>query len=104
MESEGLGSMLGTTLLSLVAVVALAWVVLWLLKKSSLVQGQAQAVKVISSVAVGAKERVVQVQYKDKELLLGVTANAIHVLAESSAKAETTGSGSPQPTSDQGNH
>ena len=96
--------MLATTLLSLLAVVALAWVVLWLLKKSSLVQGQAQAVKVISSVAVGAKERVVQVQYKDKELLLGVTANAIHVLAESSAKAETTGSGSPQSTSDQGNH
>ena len=94
--------MLGTTLLSLVAVIALAWVVLWLLKKSSLVQGQAQAVKVISSVAVGAKERVVQVQYKDKELLLGVTANAIHVLAESSAAP--TQIAVHQPDSDQGNH
>ena len=102
MGSEGLGSMLATTLLSLLAVVALAWVVLWLLKKSSLVQGQAQAVKVISSVAVGTKERVVQIQYKDKELLLGVTANAIHVLAESNA--EPTGSQSQKSDSDQGNH
>ena len=102
MESEGLGSMLGTTLLSLVAVVALAWVVLWLLKKSSLVHGQAQGVKVISSVAVGAKERVVQLQYKDKELLLGVTANANQVLGESAI--EPSKIAERKQDSDQGSH
>jgi flagellar protein FliO/FliZ len=84
-NSDSFASMLGTTVVSLLLVLALAWVMIWLLKRSQMAKGtQAGGLKIVNTVALGPRERLVQIQLGDKEMLLGVTANGIQVLSEAS--------------------
>jgi flagellar biosynthetic protein FliP len=71
----------GSMILSLLAVLLMIVVVAWILKKlqvgtSSVVNG----LKVVTSLNLGAKERLIVVQVGKKQLLLGVTAQQINLL------------------------
>ncbi len=72
--------------LALLAVLALVFGLGWLLKR---LPGSgfrpADGMKLVASLSVGAKERVVVVEVNGQQLLLGVTAgsiNALHTLSE----------------------
>lgn len=85
MADSNLAGNLLTTLLSLIFVLALAWVVLRLIKRMQLNQARnrehnAERPEVLESVALGPRERLVTVSYRGKTLLLGVTATSIHRL------------------------
>ncbi len=76
---------LGTTALSLVLVLALAWVMLRALKrwqqKTGVGQG-AHPVQVVHSVSLGPRERLVTVRWRGYEYLLGVGAGAVQRIAQ----------------------
>jgi len=70
-----------TMILSLLIVLLVVIVSAYILKKFQITaQGGQQALKVVSSVHLGSKERVVVVQVGEKQLVLGVTANQVNLL------------------------
>ncbi|XPF96166.1 flagellar biosynthetic protein FliO [Colwellia sp. RE-S-Sl-9] len=70
-----------TMILSLFLVLLVVIASAYLLKKFQITaQGNNQGLKVVTSVHLGTKERVVVVQVADKQLVLGVTANQITLL------------------------
>ncbi len=86
--------------LSLLMVLVLIIICAWVLKKFQLVKQSDVGLKVVSSLHLGAKERVIVVQAGKKQLLLGVTSQQISVLdtLEEPLKTNLTAStGSPQP-------
>jgi flagellar protein FliO/FliZ len=70
--------------LSLILVLVAVFVVGWILKRINLPQqGAGNALKVISGVAVGQRERVVLVEVNDTWLVIGVApgqVNALHTM------------------------
>jgi len=79
-------SHLGTTLLALLAVLALIIILAWLLKRLSgnTFQGQNQ-IKMITHLNVGQRERLLVIEVGNQHLLLGITSQQIrclHVLPE----------------------
>lgn len=76
-QSPGLGG----AVLALVAVLALIIALAWLLKRlpASGLRGSDQ-LRVVSSLAVGQRERLVVVEVGDQQLLLGVTTRHIQTL------------------------
>lgn len=67
--------------LSLAGVVALALVMAWMLRRLQLGGGRGQRrLRVLESLTVGAKERVVLIAVGDRQLLLGVTAGSVRTL------------------------
>lgn len=87
-STAGLLKWLFSTLAVLGVIVFLAYI----LKKSRLVQRSVGSLKIESQVALGPKERLVQVQVGSRHLLLGVTAGSINLLTE--LDPEDTGSSS----------
>lgn len=85
-STAGLLKWLFSTLAVLGVIVFLAYI----LKKSRLVQRSVGSLKIESQVALGPKERLVQVQAGSRHLLLGVTAGSINLLTE--LDPEDTGS------------
>ena len=76
---------LGSTALALVVVLALAWLMLRLLKRwqtRGAAGGGAHAVRVVHSVSLGPRERLVTVHWRGREYLLGVTAGAVQRIAD----------------------
>ncbi|REL37311.1 flagellar biosynthetic protein FliO [Thalassotalea euphylliae] len=73
---------LSSMLLSLLAVLALILLAASLLKKFKLGGQLHSDLKVITSMHIGTKERLVVVEVAGKQLLLGVTANNISILQE----------------------
>ena len=71
---------LASMLVSLFLVLGLIVVSAFVLKKFHLGSHNHQGLKVISSLHLGTKERLVVVEVNKKQLLLGVTANQINVL------------------------
>lgn len=69
-----------TMILSLLMVLALIILSAYVLKKFNLTTMQADGIKIITSLHLGAKEKLVVVQVGEKQLLLGVTAGQINVL------------------------
>jgi flagellar protein FliO/FliZ len=65
---------------SLVLVLALVAVVAWLLKRINLPQQGAGALKVVSGIAVGQRERIVLVEIKDTWLVVGVAPGQVRTL------------------------
>ena len=85
-------------ILSLILVLAAVFVVGWILKRINLPQqGAGNALKVISGVAVGQRERIVLVEVNDTWLVVGVApgqVNALHTMPKGvlpSASKATTG-------------
>lgn len=70
----------GSMILSLLMVLGLIFVSAWVLKRFNIVQQGGSQLKVVTSLSLGAKERVIVVQVGEKQLLLGVTAQNITVL------------------------
>jgi flagellar protein FliO/FliZ len=71
-------------ILSLILVLAAVFVVGWILKRINLPQqGAGNALKVISGIAVGQRERIVLVEVNDTWLVVGVApgqVNALHTM------------------------
>ncbi|WP_108649738.1 flagellar biosynthetic protein FliO [Dongshaea marina] len=67
-------------LFSSVLVVVIIFMLAWLLKKTRLVPNSAGQIKVVSAMPLGSKERLVVVQIKETQYLLGVTAHQINLL------------------------
>jgi len=70
------GSMIVSLLLVLLAIVIAAWI----LKKLQVGGSTANGLKVITSLNLGSKERLVVVQVGEKQLLLGLTGQQINLL------------------------
>ena len=81
-QSPGLGG----ALLALIAVLVLIVGLAWLLKRLPAAGlRNSEQLRVVSSLGIGQRERLVVVQVGDQQLLLGITAHAIntlHTLAE----------------------
>ena len=67
-------------ILSLLMVLALIIVSAFILKRFNIAQQGTKQLNVVTSLSLGAKERVVVVQVGDKQLLLGVTAQQVTLL------------------------
>ncbi len=72
----------GGMLLSLLMVLALIVVAATVLKKFRMVPQLGKGMKVITSMHLGPKERLVVVEVNEKQLLLGVTAHNISILQQ----------------------
>lgn len=72
--------MLGTTLLALVAVIGLILGLAWLVRRTTQGNFMPDGLRSVASLALGTKERIVVVAIGDEQLLLGITANSIHML------------------------
>jgi flagellar protein FliO/FliZ len=81
-------------LLALAVVIALAWIVLRLLRtrlqpRGSAAAGADDALRFVRALPVGAKERVVVVEHRGARWMLGVTAGGISTIAHWPAAAES---------------
>lgn len=66
--------------LSLLMVLVLIFLAAWVLKKFNVVNKSVSGMKVISSLPLGTKERLVVVQVDNEQLLLGVSGQQITLL------------------------
>ncbi|MDO9052449.1 MAG: flagellar biosynthetic protein FliO [Gallionella sp.] len=90
-SSGNIVQVISSLLLVLVAILAVAW----LLKRMNIAQqGTGNLLKVVGSVAIGQRERVVLVEVDDTWLLVGVGPGQIRTL-HTMAKTEDWQSGSP---------
>ncbi len=82
-------------MLSLLLVLATVVVVAWVLKRINLPQqGPANALKVVSGVAVGQRERIVLVEVNDTWLVVGVApgqVNALHTMPKGTLPSAAMG-------------
>jgi len=70
----------GSMILSLLMVLALIIICAFVLKRFNLTQQGVSQLRVVTSLSLGAKERVMVVQVGEQQLLLGVTAQKITLL------------------------
>lgn len=70
----------GSMILSLLAVLVAIVIAAWLLKKFQVGGTTVNGLKIVTSLSLGAKERIVVVQVGEKQLLLGVTGQQINLL------------------------
>ena len=75
-------------LLSTIAILGVIVLFAFLLKKSRLVQRTVGPMRLEAQMAVGPKERVVQLQVGQRHILLGVTSNSVNFLMELTPEAE----------------
>lgn len=82
---SGSVSQLVSVLLALAAVLGLIFLLSWLVKRSGAGWGRSDHIKVLSTMALGTRERILLVEVGATQMLLGVTAHSIktlHVFAE----------------------
>ena len=78
-------------LLSTIAILGIIFVLAYLLKKSRLVQkGTGNDMSLLSQMAVGPKERLIQVKVGQRYLLIGVTPHSVNLVADLSADLAKT--------------
>ena len=70
----------GSMILSLLMVLALIVICAFVLKRFNLTQQGVSQLKVVTSLSLGAKERVVVIQAGEQQLLLGVTAQQVTLI------------------------
>ena len=69
-------------LLGLLLVVSLIFALAWAFRRANFVPGQGSGMRVVASLALGARERAVLVQCGEKQLLLGVSQGSVTLLAQ----------------------
>jgi len=69
-------------LLGLLLVVSLIFALAWAFRRANFVPGQGSGMRVVASLALGARERAVLVQCGEKQLLLGVSQGSVNLLAQ----------------------
>ena len=82
-KAPSLAMQLGSTALALALVLALAWLALRALKKlqsRSTGGGGGGPMQVLRSAALGPRERLVTVRYRDREYLLGVATGGVNLI------------------------
>ncbi|MCQ4312668.1 flagellar biosynthetic protein FliO [Stutzerimonas sp. VN223-3] len=86
MNSSGMGTQMTKLLFGLLLVIGLIFLLAWLLRRMQQLNPRGnQAIKLISSHALGPRERLVLVQVGSEQVLLGLSAGRItplHVLEE----------------------
>jgi flagellar protein FliO/FliZ len=86
MSSTGMGAQMTKLLLGLLLVIGLIFLLAWLLRRMQQINPRSnQAIKLISSHALGPRERLVLVQVGSEQVLVGLSAGRItplHVLRE----------------------
>jgi len=86
MNSSGMGTQMTKLLFGLLLVIGLIFLLAWLLRRMQQLNTRGnQAIKLISSHALGPRERLVLVQVGSEQVLLGLSAGRItplHVLEE----------------------
>ena len=86
MNSAGMGAQLSKLLLGLLLVIGLIFLLAWLLRRVQQLNPRgAQVIKIISTQALGTRDRLVLVQVGSEQILLGLSAGRItplHVLQE----------------------
>ncbi|WP_312938344.1 flagellar biosynthetic protein FliO [Stutzerimonas nitrititolerans] len=86
MSSAGMGAQLSKLLLGLLLVIGLIFLLAWLLRRVHQLHPRgAQVIKIVSTQALGPRERLVLVQVGGEQILLGLSAGRItplHVLEE----------------------
>jgi flagellar protein FliO/FliZ len=70
----------GSMILSLLAVLVAIVIVAWILKKLQVGGSAVNGLKVVTSLSLGSKERLVVVQVGKEQILLGVTGQQINLL------------------------
>ena len=84
MSSAGMGAQMSKLLLGLLLVIGLIFLLAWLLRRVQQLNPRGnQAIKLISSHALGPRERLVLVQVGSEQVLLGLSAGRfapLHVL------------------------
>lgn len=78
--SPSLNSSLWQMALGLALVLGLIFLLTWLMKKVTGIQGTRGHIKLISAINVGAKERAVLVEVSGEQLLLGVSSGSVSLL------------------------
>lgn len=99
-NAPSLAMQLGSTALALALVLALAWLALRALKKlqsRSTGSGGGNPMQVLRSAALGPRERLVTVRYRDREYLLGVATGGVNLI--DSWPASEAAIGAPAPLS-----
>ena len=89
--SPGLGTSLASTAVALCFVLVLAWLALRVVKRFQYGKASGEdhdTPRVVRSVPLGQRERLVTVRYRGREYLLGVAAGAVNVIDTLSAGAE----------------
>lgn len=86
LQSEGLSSLLGTSL-ALTLVLGLAYGVLWGLRQLQPTSRSDGELRFVRALPLGARERLVTVVWRDEVLLIGVTSASV-TLIHRSAEAE----------------
>lgn len=69
-------------LLSTISVLGIIFILAFLIKKSRFVQRSGSSIRLETQMALGPKERIVQVRVGDRHLLLGVTPSNINLILE----------------------
>ncbi|WP_296217208.1 flagellar biosynthetic protein FliO [Pseudomonas sp. UBA2684] len=86
MASSGIAGQLGQLLLGLLLVIGLIFLLAWLMRRVQQITPRGgQVIKVLSSQALGPRDRLVLVQVGGEQILLGLTPGRItplHVMAE----------------------
>lgn len=85
-------SMITSLLMVLVLIIASAWV----LKKFTMVNRSVSGMKVISSLPLGHKEKLIVVEVGEKQLLLGVSAQSINLIKELDEPLEINANFTPE--------
>jgi len=67
-------------IMSLLMVLVLIFISAWVLKKFNVVNKTSTGMKVITSLPVGSKEKVIVIQVGEEQLLLGVSAQQVTLL------------------------
>ncbi len=81
---ENLTAEILTSLLALAIVIALVWLTLRALKRMQYGKSTGGELHFVRALPVGTRERIVIVQYRDEEYLLGVSAGNISLLEKRS--------------------
>jgi len=66
--------------LALLVVLVLAWLVLRVLKRTQFGKSTDDTLRFLRALPVGTRERIVLIQYRGKEYMLGVTPGGINLL------------------------
>lgn len=83
---------LATTLVSLLIVLALAWLMLRWLRRSAIGSAGSDGLRVQRAISLGARERLVVVVHGDTEYLLGVTAASVTLIDRRPSDRSAVGS------------
>lgn len=78
------------TILALIVVLVVAWFAIrFLANINQLKSGAPKPIKIVHTTAVGNRERLVIIDYRGREILLGVTAGGISVIDSESIQHES---------------